>query len=584
MEKQRHSLSHIMALVVREKWPKVKLGIGPATETGFYYDFDLPEKFSPEDLISIEKRMKEIIKENLVFERFEIDIKEAIKKEKARKEIYKVELLKELEKEGEKKVSYYRIGSFEDLCKGPHLDSSGQINPESFKIDKIAGAYWRGDEKNKMLTRIYGLSFNTKKELDDHLIMLKEAEERDHRKISKEMDLFSLSEKVGPGLILWHAKLSKTREVLETWWRRIHRENNYDYLYTPHIGKATLWKESGHLDFFKDSMFPALIDKETKEEYYVKPMSCPFHVEIYKSRKRSYKELPLRWNELGTCYRYEKSGELHGMARPRGFTQDDAHVICTEDQFKREYQKVVDLTLKVFDCFGFKKFKYYLAVRDPKEKGKYVGDTKIWDIAEKTIKEILDEKKIEYELEEGGAKFYGPALDIKIFDSIGREWQCPTIQLDMNLPSKFGMSYIGPDGNEHTPIMIHRTIFGSMERFITILIEHYVGCFPLWLAPVQVKLLPISSKHISFCQEIKDELTSKDFRVEIDETDENINNKVRKASQEKVPYVLVIGDKEISSNKLNIRERGKNETKEESKEDFYQRIEKENQIKIPRAI
>jgi len=584
MEKQRHSLSHIMALVVREKWPKVKLGIGPATETGFYYDFDLPEKFSPEDLISIEKRMKEIIKENLVFERFEIDIKEAIKKEKARKEIYKVELLKELEKEGEKKVSYYRIGSFEDLCKGPHLDSSGQINPESFKIDKIAGAYWRGDEKNKMLTRIYGLSFNTKKELDDHLIMLKEAEERDHRKISKEMDLFSLSEKVGPGLILWHAKLSKTREVLETWWRRIHRENNYDYLYTPHIGKATLWKESGHLDFFKDSMFPALIDKETKEEYYVKPMSCPFHVEIYKSRKRSYKELPLRWNELGTCYRYEKSGELHGMARPRGFTQDDAHVICTEDQFKREYQKVVDLTLKVFDCFGFKKFKYYLAVRDPKEKGKYVGDTKIWDIAEKTIKEILDEKKIEYELEEGGAKFYGPALDIKIFDSIGREWQCPTIQLDMNLPSKFGMSYIGPDGNEHTPIMIHRTIFGSMERFITILIEHYVGCFPLWLAPVQVKLLPISSKHISFCQEIKDELTGKDFRVEIDETDENINNKVRKASQEKVPYVLVIGDKEISSNKLNIRERGKNETKEESKEDFYQRIEKENQIKIPRAI
>jgi threonyl-tRNA synthetase len=585
LEKQRHSLSHILALSVKEIWPEVKLGIGPAIDNGFYYDFDLPDNksFTPEDLVLIENKMKEIIKENLEFQKTEIDIDQALEKEKERKEEYKVDLLEELKNEKEKKVSYFKLGSLEDLCRGPHLKSSGLIDPETFKIDKTAGAYWRGHEKNKMLSRIYGLSFATKKELEEYLELMKEAEKRDHRKISKEMDLFSVSDKVGPGLILWHPKLSKTREVLETWWRKIHRENGYDYIYTPHIGKGLLWQESGHLDFFKESMFPPLLDKETNEEYYVKPMSCPFHVEIYKSRKRSYKDLPLKWNELGTCYRYEKSGELHGLARPRGFTQDDAHIICTEDQFKEEYRKVVELTLSVFQCFGFEKFKYYLAVRDPKNKDKYVGSSKVWDIAEKTIKEILEKKKIDYQLEEGGAKFYGPALDIKIFDSINREWQCPTIQLDMNLPSKFGMTYIGPDGKEHTPIMLHRTIFGSLERFVTILIEHYAGAFPFWLAPTQIRILPISDKHKEYSFQLEKELRKQDFRVEVDGSLETTGNKVRKAVQDKIPYVLVIGDREVSSGVLSVRERHLEKTRETTKENFLKEINDKNQVLIPQV-
>ncbi len=581
-EKLRHSLAHIMASAVKEIWPEVKLGIGPAIENGFYYDFDLSntpslkDGFTPQDFPKIEKGMEQIVKKNLKFENFEMNIDQAIKKEKDKGEIYKIDLLEELKKEGEKTVSYYKIGNFEDLCKGPHLDSSGEIEIGTFKLNKSAGAYWRGDEKNKMMARIYGLGFESKGELKDHLELIRQAELRDHRKIAKEMDLFSISNKVGPGLILWHPKLSKIREVLETWWRRIHRENGYDYIYTPHIGKSVLWQESGHLNYFKDSMYSPFPDKETKEEYYVKPMSCPFHVEIYKSRKRSYRDLPLRWNELGTCYRYEKSGELHGLARPRGFTQDDAHIICTKEQFKEEYRKTVELTLNVFNRFGFDKFNYYLAVRDPKEKDKYAGDPEVWDASEKIIKEILDEKQIDYQLEEGGAKFYGPSLDIKIFDAIGREWQCPTIQLDMNLPSKFGMSYIGTDGKEHVPIMLHRTIFGSLERFCTILIEHYVGSFPFWLSPVQVKILSISDKQADYCHKLGKEFMEKDFRIEVDDGNETINNKIRKASQDKIPYILVIGDKEINSETLSVRERESGKTKEISKTDFFAELEKKN--------
>jgi threonyl-tRNA synthetase len=521
-------------------------------------------------LPKIKEKMKEIIEKGLEFERFELSVDQAIKKEKQRNETYKLELLEDLKQE--KTVSYYKLGDFEDLCAGPHVSCSKEINKEAFELNKLAGAYWRGDEKNKMMARIYGVAFEKKQELDDYLELLEQAELRDHRKIAREMDLFSISNKVGPGLILWHPKLSKTREVLETWWRKIHRKNGYDYIYTPHIGKGTLWQESGHLDFFKESMFPPLSDKETNEDYYVKPMSCPFHVEIYKSKKRSYKDLPLRWNELGTCYRYEKSGELHGLARPRGFTQDDAHIICTKDQFKEEYRKVVEMTLDVFSHFGFDKFKYYLAVRDPKEKDKYVGDSEVWDISEETIKKILEEKNLDYQIEEGGAKFYGPALDIKIFDAIGREWQCPTIQLDMNLPSKFGMTYIGPDGKEHTPIMLHRTIFGSLERFCTILIEHYAGAFPFWLAPTQIRILPISEKQNNFCHDLKNELIESDFRVEVDDTNETVNNKIRKGAQDKIPYLLIIGDKEIDSGKISFRKRQEKETQEKTKQEFIDEI------------
>lgn len=569
LEILRHSLSHILASAVKEIYPNVKFGIGPSIKSGFYYDFDFGDtNFSDSNLDKIQQKMNEIIDKNIPFEKFEASIDKAIEKEKLNNQKYKVDLLEELKNNGESVVFYYKLGEFEDLCRGPHIESSGKIKKEIFKLDKIAGAYWRGDEKNKMLTRIYAIAFESKKDLNDYIEMMFQAELRDHRKLSKELDYFSISEKIGQGLILWHPNLAKVREVLETWWRKFHRQNGYHYIYTPHIGRDLLWKESGHLDFFTDSMYPPFSDKETNDKYYVKPMSCPFHVEIYKSKKRSYRDLPLRWNELGTCYRYEKSGELHGLARPRGFTQDDAHIICTKEQFKEEYKKIVELTMNVFDKFEFSKLKYYLATRDPKQKNIYVGDSEIWDIAENTIKEILNEKEIEFELEEGGAKFYGPALDIKIFDAIGREWQCPTIQLDMNLPSKFGMTYIGSDGQEHTPIMIHRTIFGSMERFCTILIEHYAGVFPVWLAPVQVKIISLSDSQSEFCHNLANKFLKEDIRVEVDDNNETVGNKVRKASKEKIPYILVVGNKEIESGKLNIRERGKDETWETTIEEF----------------
>lgn len=573
LEIMRHSLSHLMALSVKELWPNVKFAIGPAIDDGFYYDFDFGNKnIKEEDLSKIEKKMKENIRKDLEFSKYTLKIKEAIKKEKKLGQIYKVDLLKELKQEGEKIVSYYKLGDFEDLCKGDHINSLKEIDIDAFKISRTAGAYWKGDEKNKMLTRIYGIAFETKKELDDYLILIKEAEARDHRKLAKEFDYFSLSEKVGQGLILWHPNLSKVREVLETWWRKIHRQNDYDYIYSPHIGRSTLWETSGHLGFFKDSMYPPLRDKETNEEYYIKPMSCPFHVEIYNSKKRSYKELPLRWNELGTCYRYEKSGELHGLARPRGFTQDDAHVICSKEQFKEEYKKVVELTLKILNCFEFKKFKYYLAVRDPKEKEKYIGDPETWNIAENTIKEILNEKGLEFEVEEGGAKFYGPALDVKIFDAINREWQCPSIQLDMNLPFRFNMTYIGKDGKEHTPIMLHRAIFGSLERFCAILIEHYAGSFPVWLSPVQVKIISLSEEQVNYCLELKKGLLKKDIRVELDDSNETIGNKVRRATLEKVPYILVIGNKEITSGVFSVRERGVEKQRNLTEEELIKEI------------
>lgn len=576
METLRHSAAHIMAAAVKDIWPNVKLAIGPAIDNGFYYDFDFGDTVINEnDFAKIEKKMKSIIAQDLPFEKYEEDILKAIDKEKQRGEIYKVELLEDLKSEGTQKVTYFKTGDFEDLCRGPHIKSSSEV--KAFKLNKIAGAYWRGDENNKMLTRIYALAFETEKDLNEYTELLKEAELRDHRRLAKEFDLFSISDKVGQGLILWHPNLSKTREVLETWWRKVHRQNGYHYVYTPHIGRSLLWQESGHLGYFKDSMFPPFSDKETKDEYYVKPMSCPFHVEIYKSRRRSYRDLPIRWNELGTCYRYEKSGELHGLARPRGFTQDDAHIICTKEQFKDEYRKVVELTLNVFSNFGFTKFKYYLAARDPKNLDQYVGDSDVWDIAEATIKEILVEKGIEYELEEGGAKFYGPALDIKIFDAIGREWQCPTIQLDMNLPSKFNMTYIGQDGKDHTPIMIHRTIFGSLERFCTILIEHYAGAFPFWLSPIQIKIISVSDNHIDYCYKLSEEFLQMDFRPQVDDASETVGNKIRKAVNEKVPYILVIGDKEMESGLLNVRERGSKNTYIISKEDFIKNIQ--SQIK-----
>jgi len=556
IEQIRHSLSHIMAWAVNEKFPGLKFGIGPTIENGFYYDLDLPKGLSPEDLPKIEKRMKEIIKGNIAFK------KKIISKQKAKEffkdQPYKLELIEELPEDN---ISIYESGEFIDLCAGPHVQSTKEINPDAFKLTKIAGAYWRGDEKNKMLTRIYGIAFENKKELDDFLFLQKEAEKRDHRRIGKDLDLFSIDENIGPGLILWHPKLSFVREEIENYWREEHRKRGYQYIYTPHIGLSKLWETSGHLSFFKEGMYPpmsmATKNKEEQTTYYVKPMSCPFHVKIYNSKIRSYKELPIRWCELGTVYRYEESGVLHGMLRVRGFTQDDAHIICREDQFVEEVNKVLEFALDINKVFGFKKLNTYLSVRDPQNKEKYVGDDRIWKLAEGVLKEILKKKKIEYKEDFGGAKFYGPAIDLKAVDALGREWQGTTIQLDFNLPQRFEMNYIGQDGQKHTPVMIHRTLLGAMERFVGTLIEHYAGAFPLWLAPTQVWVIPIASRHKKYAQKIVKELKASNIRAEAKDDNETVSKKIREGEIQKIPYLLVVGDKEMKVKSVRVRAKSK---------------------------
>ncbi|MFA5643958.1 MAG: threonine--tRNA ligase [Patescibacteria group bacterium] len=569
----RHSLAHILALAVLRTYPDVKFAIGPDVDNGFYYDIDFfDKKISEADLLIIEKKMKHIIKQNLKFVRKEKDIVEAIKEARSGQDVYKLEILEELQEKGETKVSYYELGEFSDLCRGPHIESSGKVKEGSFKLNKIAGAYWRGDEKNKMLTRIYGFAFPEAEDLKDYLNLLKEAEKRDHRRLGKELDLFSISEKVGPGLILWHPKLAKVREAVESFWRQFHRQRGYDTVYTPHIGRSLLWETSGHLGFFKDSMYsPIEVDGD---KYFVKPMNCPFHVEIYKSKPRSWRDFPFRWNELGAVYRYEKSGELNGMLRVRGLTQDDAHVICRPDQFVDEYREVLKFSFDMFKVFGFTDLKGYVAVRDPKNIKNYMGDNKIWDLAEKTIKELVSEFNMPYEVEEGGAKFYGPSLDIKAKDSIGREWQLTTIQLDFNLPEKFNMTYQGPE-KEERPIMIHRALLGSLERFFGVLIEHYGGAFPVWMAPVQVKIISVGEKHIDYCQELKKEFLDLDLRSELDIDNETVANKIRKAVGERVPYIIVVGDKEAKGKILAVRKRGEQKIEEVKKDIFFKNLQKE---------
>jgi len=582
IDKIRHSLSHIMAYAVKNIYGSVKFGIGPTIENGFYYDFGLKNSLIPEDLPKIEKIMRELIKQNIEF-------KKSLKtKAEARKlfvgQLYKLELIKDLSAKGGSasggKVTIYKSGDFTDLCAGPHVKSTREINPEAFKLTKIAGAYWKGSEKNPMLQRIYAVAFETKNELDNYLKQIEEAEKRDHRKLGKDLELFSIDDYVGPGLVLWHPKLSIVREQIELYWRKQHRKKGYQYVYTPHIGLSSLWQTSGHLQTFKEGMYPpmemSLKNKDENVAYYVKPMNCPFHIRIYKSRPRSYKELPLRWCELGNVYRYEESGVLHGMLRVRGFTQDDAHIICTEDQFISEVNGILDFALEINKVFGFNKLNVYLSTRDLKnKKTKYIGSDKIWNLAEKTLENILKKRNLEHKKDIGGAKFYGPAIDLKAVDSMGREWQGTTIQLDMNLPKRLGMTYVGPDGKEHEPIMLHRTLLGSMERFVGTLIEHYAGAFPFWLAPVQIKILPVSQNHKIFAQKIKKEFDEHDFRVEVDETDNTVGKKIREAELEKIPYIIVMGDKEANSDQLAVRIRGQKEIENISIDKFIERIKKE---------
>ena len=573
IEKIRHSLSHLMAMAVLEKFPKAKLGIGPTIENGFYYDFLLPRPIEEDELAEIEKKMRELIKKNIPFKKKLVSFAEAEKLFKKLNQPFKVELVRNLKKfgttEAAKKTrkkasqaSIYESGNFIDLCAGPHIKNTREIKPNAFKLEKIAGAYWRGDEKNPMLTRIYGLAFNTKDELEEYLKMLKEAQKRDHRKLGQDLDLFSIHEEFGPGLVYWHPKGSRIRVVMEDFWRKAHYKNGYEIVFTPHIGKSDLWKISGHLDFYKENMYsPMPIDED---EYFIKPMNCPFHILIYKNKMHSYRELPLRWAELGTVYRYEKTGVLHGLLRVRGFTQDDAHLICTPEQMPEEIKKVLNFSLYILRSFGFEKFNIYLATKPEKA----VGDNKKWLAATRALEAALRKAKLSYNIDKAGGVFYGPKIDIKIKDALGREWQCTTIQFDFNMPERFKMEYVGQDGKFHQPYMIHRALMGSLERFFGALIEHYAGAFPFWLAPIQIKLLPVSEKHKKYAEKIAKIFQENNFRVEIDNLNATISKRIREAELEKIPYIIVIGDKEMNSNNLAVRERGQKEIKTVPIEEF----------------
>ncbi len=598
LEMKRHSLAHLMAAAVLKLYPQAKFGIGPVIENGFYYDIDLGDTaLSPEDLTKIQKLMKEMIKEGLVFEKKEVSIEGAINIFKKKKQDYKLELLKDLQEKGStviskdeeksafakasssvetsedrsvNKVSIYTSGNFVDLCRGPHVESSKDLVGIAFKLNKLAGAYWRGKEENQMLTRIYAVAFEKQKELDEYLKLLEEIEKRDHRKLGKALDLFIFDEEVGQGLPLWLPKGALLRQIIEDFILWIYQKKGYKLVKTPHIASYKLFEQSGHLGFYKDGMYsPMDIDGE---DYYVKPMNCPFHVKIYKHKMRSYRDLAIRYAELGTVYRYEKSGVLHGLLRVRGFTQDDAHIICTNDQLEEELIKLIDLTKYVFEIFGFKKFDVVLSIRDKNGGEKYLGDDKDWALAEKSLKQALDNVELKYEVEEGEAVFYGPKIDIKIMDAIGRKWQMSTIQLDFNLPERFDMTYINKSGKEKRPFMIHRALLGSLERFTGILIEHYAGAFPLWLSPIQIKIISVGSDHIDYCQKLAKEFENNDIRVEVDEANETVGNKIRKAIKEKIPYMLVIGDKEMNSDKLAVRVRGSEKVVEIKQDKFIQGI------------
>lgn len=544
-DKIRHSAAHLLAEAVLKIYPDAKLTIGPAISDGFFYDFDIDETFSDQDLVSIERQMKRSIKRNTKFEGKELSKKEALIIYKDNP--YKTEIINSMP-ENEVITEYsHSNGNFVDLCKGGHVEKTGEI--KAVKLLSTAGAYWRGDENNKMLQRIYGTAFESTEELDKHLLFLEEASKRDHRKLGKELDLFSISQDIGSGMILWHPKGSFIRSKIEDYWKSEHIKDNYDLIYTPHVGKSDLWSKSGHLDNFKENMFPS-IDMDNNE-YYLKPMNCPFHIAYYKNKLRSYRDLPMRIGELGTVYRYEKQGVLHGLLRVRGFTQDDAHIFCMPEQVIEEFNSVLDLTFRIYDKFDFRNYKITLSTKPEK----YVGEDKDWDFAENILKKILNEKGLEYELDEGGGAFYGPKIDIHIEDAIGRLWQCTTVQFDFNLPERFDLKYISTEGKEIKPIMIHRALLGSVERFFGVLIEHYAGSFPMWLAPIQIMIIPIADRHIDYCNQISDVLKEKNFRSVVNDSSERMNAKIREAQMQKISYMIVIGDREISQNKLSIRTR-----------------------------
>ncbi|HAN91448.1 MAG TPA: threonine--tRNA ligase, partial [Nitrospira sp.] len=544
-EVYRHSSTHIMAQAVKEVFPTAQLTIGPALDDGFYYDFAFDRPFTPEDLEKIEARAIEIMKRGLTVTRSELSKQDAIKFFQERGEGYKVELINSFDDASP--ISLYRQGEFVDLCRGPHLPTTGYVG--AFKLLSTGGAYWRGDERNPMLQRVYGTSFPTKKELDAHLAKLEEIKRRDHRKLGKELDLITIQDEIGPGLVLWHPKGSLIRLLIENFWREQHIKDGYDLVYSPHVARLDLWKTSGHVDYYRENMFVSM--KLEGSEYQLKPMNCPFHIMIYKSHMRSYRDLPIRYGELGTVYRYERTGVLHGLLRVRGFTQDDAHLFCRPDQIEAEVSRVLDFTFFVLGTFGFTEFEVYLSTRPEKS----VGSEENWTIATNALEAALKSRGVAYEVDPGEGVFYGPKIDIKIKDVLGRSWQCSTVQVDFNNPERFKLAYTGEDGKAHQPIMIHRALMGSIERFFGILIEHYAGAFPTWLAPVQAVVLTITDNQQEFAAKIVSTLKSHGFRVEADIRNEKIGFKIREAEKNKIPYMLVVGDKEVQSGMVSVRGR-----------------------------
>ncbi len=578
----RHSTAHIMAQAVLEKFPDAKIAIGPAIDDGFYYDFDLPRALTPEDLESIEKRMRGIIQSKVKFERRVVSADEA--KALFKDQPFKLELIEGLEEgkldddgnpvDEKPEISLYTQGGFTDLCRGPHVDLSTQINPAAIKLMSVAGAYWRGDEKRPMLQRIYGTAWGSPDELKSYLWRMEEAKKRDHRKIGHDLDLFSVVDEIGAGLILWHPKGGKIRKLIENFWTEEHEANGYDFVYTPHIGKAQLWETSGHLGFYKENMYSP-VDIEG-QQYYLKPMNCPFHVYIYKSSLRSYRELPLRYAEEGTVYRYERSGVMHGLMRVRGFTQDDAHHFCRPDQMPEEIDFVLDFSLHILRSFGFSDIQAYLSTKPEKS----VGEPERWQAAEAALEASLKRSSLDYQVDPGGGAFYGPKIDLKVKDAIGREWQLSTIQFDFNLAERFDLTYIGEDGQPHQPYMVHRALLGSLERFFGVLIEHYAGAFPVWLSPVQAALVPIADRHIEYAKNVAAQLRKAGLRVMVDERSERMNAKIRDAQNQKIPYMLVMGDQEMENNQVALRLRNNQNLGAMSLEDFLVRAKDDIYRKI----
>ncbi|MGB9720065.1 MAG: threonine--tRNA ligase [bacterium] len=556
-----HSTSHIMAMAVKILFPDAKLAIGPAIDQGFYYDFDRPSPFSTEDLAKIEEKMSEIIKEDIPFERIVMTKEAVIEFFSRRSEYYKVELVKEI---NDKEISLYRNGEFVDLCRGPHIPRTGLV--KAFKLLSVAGAYWRGDSRLPMLSRIYGISFTSSEQLKNYLHKLEEAQKRDHRKLGTELELFSIFDEAGAGLVFWHPKGTIVRRLIEEYWIKQHLKNDYELIATPHIARSNLWQTSGHYDFYRDKMFTLPVENE---EYVLKPMNCPGHILIYKSKVRSYKELPIKYAELATVYRNELSGTLHGLLRVRGFTQDDAHIFCRPDQIEEEIVKILQLTLTIFKKFGFEDFQVNLSVRDPKNKEKFMGSDEEWQRAENGLISALKKVKLQYKVQIGEAVFYGPKIDINILDALGRAWQATTVQFDFNLPKRFSIEYMDAKGQHKEVVVIHRALYGSLERFIGTLIEHYAGAFPFWLAPVQVVVMPITDKENTYARDVYNRALKRGLRVELNSKSMKINYRIREAEVKKIPYILVVGPREVEKKTISVRKRGRGDLGEMKLKDFF---------------